>query len=1320
MGGDGAVRARSSSMSIAKGTRARSVAVVLATVLAVGTLAVTTALADYAGTVLSQGPAGYWRLTEATQPAAASYATNLGSAGVSGRGTFAGALTRGVAGALAGDANTAVSFGASDDSIGGVLVGNKTDWNPPTSFSVEAWVRTDRFTDFVDTPLASLNVDGANRNGWLFYLNTNSTTADNRWQFRMGNTSAYIYQSDMDASPSVVLGTWYHLVGVFDSTSSNASFYIDGKLVHSAVIDAPYVPNASAPLTIGIRSDLADYSAFYGSVDEVAIYPDALSAARVLEHYRNGTNANRPASYPSVVQADNPVGYWRLDEPEDPPLPAAANAGTLGPDADGYYVYGVNPGQPGPRPPALPGFDGGNNSCGFGGQEGFVTLPALGLNTNTVTITCWLKLDGTQPANCGIVLSRAGTTTAGLKFDPFDPDALCYEWNNEASASNFKSTLVVPESTWAFAALVIQPDQAVLCLQDGNSFTCSTNYMAHVPQAFEGPTLLGNDSADSTVFFKGSIDEVAVFGRSLSIGEVYSQYASAKPGIAPVMFWDPQTPDSPLEQGGVLRLFVDAGGTPPLTYQWRKEGVAIPGATGPIYSKAGLVLADAGNYDVVVKSSAGTVTSQMATIQVSDLVAPWIAVDPQGRTVYQGGTVRLSVEASGGGLRYQWRKDGSDIPGATQKDYVISSAQAASVGNYQVVVRNDLGTANSATANVKVLLPSPGTYEEAVLADGPESWYRLDESVPAALIDGMGRHDGAYQGGVEMRASGALQGNANTAATFDGASGLAEVPYTPDLNTSRFTIECWAKAPAATSTRFMCPVASFNPDPGRGYLLIKSSDVSWWYVYGDATDDSIYYIDDGTVVYDRWNHLVATYDGANYAFYLNGQFMSVADAVLGLNTSQPFRIGVDMPGGNWNDFWEGQIDEVAYYRAPLSSARIAAHYAAGVFGTATPPTVVQSSTSETVAVTTTVVLISTVSGSLPIDLQWTKDGVAVPGATNRILRLNSAQLGDSGLYRLVATNKGGTAISDPVSVTVLPSPTYAHLTDALVLHLPLDGSYTDTSGKGHGGTPVGAPRFVAGRLGQGVRLGTDTTLETTNYITLGVPADLKFGPGVNFSVSLWVRVLGSPRDLPFFADSEISLQGLGVAIAPAPTYAGGWGYSLYNADGAGVYGEGGAQMLNDGKWHSFVVTFGRAASGNANAYVDGVRVDQQSLAGIGDILNDYPINLGQSGTADYGEPGQFELDDVGVWRRELSYYDAQAIFAAGSVYGRSFDVSPAPVIGFGVVAGNKLQLSWSNGVLQSADVVTGPWSDVSGNPPSPYTVTSASPRKFYRLRVSGQ
>ncbi len=68
--------------------------------------------------------------------------------------------------------------------------------------------------------------------------------------------------------------------------------------------------------------------------------------------------------------------------------------------------------------------------------------------------------------------------------------------------------------------------------------------------------------------------------------------------------------------GRTTTLSVAATGSPAPTYQWRKDGIAIPGATNPTLTLANVAAAQAGNYSVSLGNSAATVTSAVSTLNV--------------------------------------------------------------------------------------------------------------------------------------------------------------------------------------------------------------------------------------------------------------------------------------------------------------------------------------------------------------------------------------------------------------------------------------------------------------------------------------------------------------------------------------------------------------------------------------------------------------------------------------------------------------------------------------------------------------------------------
>ncbi len=84
--------------------------------------------------------------------------------------------------------------------------------------------------------------------------------------------------------------------------------------------------------------------------------------------------------------------------------------------------------------------------------------------------------------------------------------------------------------------------------------------------------------------------------------------------VLPSIIQPPMSLTVTQEATAVFRVIVS--GTPPLTYQWRFQGAPISGATATNYAVVSARLSDAGDYDVVVSDSAGSVTSPPATLRV--------------------------------------------------------------------------------------------------------------------------------------------------------------------------------------------------------------------------------------------------------------------------------------------------------------------------------------------------------------------------------------------------------------------------------------------------------------------------------------------------------------------------------------------------------------------------------------------------------------------------------------------------------------------------------------------------------------------------------
>ncbi len=184
-----------------------------------------------------------------------------------------------------------------------------------------------------------------------------------------------------------------------------------------------------------------------------------------------------------------------------------------------------------------------------------------------------------------------------------------------------------------------------------------------------------------------------------SVGTTTSSAATLTVQTAPSITTQPASVS--VGTGVATSFSVVASGSAPLSYQWKKGGVNIAGATSSTYSIASAQTTDVGSYTVAVTNPAGSLVSNAATLTI--LAAPVIATPPQSISVIIGSNVTFSVVASGAApLSYQWQLGGVAISGATTASYTISNVQVGAAGSYAVVVTNTIGSVTSSAATLTV------------------------------------------------------------------------------------------------------------------------------------------------------------------------------------------------------------------------------------------------------------------------------------------------------------------------------------------------------------------------------------------------------------------------------------------------------------------------------------------------------------------------------------------------------------------------------------------------------------------------------------------
>lgn len=333
----------------------------------------------------------------------------------------------------------------------------------------------------------------------------------------------------------------------------------------------------------------------------------------------------------------------------------------------------------------------------------------------------------------------------------------------------------------------------------------------------------------------------------------------------------------------------------------------------------GRLAAGLGNPDVTQYSaSGGYYKDGLAHVAVytrtGSTVSLYVDGNPVGSRTDGGTAVRNAVDYFFGGNHTGGNKLTGDIAEARVYDVALSAAEVAALS------ANLLGTY------------AGSLYQRAVLADGPSHYYRLGEGTTTAAkaYDEVGMNHGTYMNAPAVNQAGALGiHDFNTAVRFDGTNDY--VAISNDLPTS-FTIECLinTSVPSRTGTQayhgdgvIWSDVAGVADD----FLLAMLNNHAAFFD-GDAAGGGGATIQGTTDLTDgRWHHIVVTRQSG-------GLMQLFVDNVLEASAPAGIAILDDNPnihiGGNTLDsrFFNGLIDEVAFYGYVLTPSQIFQHYAA--------------------------------------------------------------------------------------------------------------------------------------------------------------------------------------------------------------------------------------------------------------------------------------------------------------------------------------------------------------------------------------------------------
>ena len=589
-------------------------------------------------------------------------------------------------------------------------------------------------------------------------------------------------------------------------------------------------------------------------------------------------------------------------------------------------------------------------------------------------------------------------------------------------------------------------------------------------------------------------------------------------------------------------------------------------------------------------------------------------------------------------------------------------------------------------------------YEALVAADGPVGYWRLDDAAPGgdvAVNMGLVQNAGHGLNTAEVRqnAAGALAGSPDTATSYHWRNGTSttDLPWLADNNpdaSEPFTVEAWFRPwsdrinPGASpiNNRLSSGAANrtgwvfFQRAPNDTYAGNSGYEgVGWNFrLYHGSAGASSDVTSQLPYTVGEWQHVVVTWDGISTAtMYINGEeAASNPNASYMANSNPPLDpdsalTAADLAIGSYNrasgfgnNPYEGDVDEFAFYRYQLTTDQILAHYQAGTNAHPEVPYATQVLTA-------------------PYDQTGTQalqpSTYLRLGEPARYPAANQGSLGEA------AT--GARLVADAHAAGPVP-PTYAGFA-AGNLAAPLDG--------------------------------------TKSWIGLDNPAGLNLAGKI--TLEAWVqpaatqgavaRIIshGPPTLSVFTADQVVTngsvLSGNEVVLRIDEN---GANYSVGSSDGTDFHGVSFPIPAGDLGGNQWIHLAGTYDGTKWTLYRNGAAV-ASAADPVGALAVDnggWAIGATGNGWADAFNGA---IDEVAIYGTALTAAQVQAHYAAAQ--------GTPPSVAISLGADGKVTLKWDAGVLQQSATVNGTFSDVPGNPASPYTITvpAGSAAAFYRLRL---
>ena len=416
------------------------------------------------------------------------------------------------------------------------------------------------------------------------------------------------------------------------------------------------------------------------------------------------------------------------------------------------------------------------------------------------------------------------------------------------------ATIMISQATVYGADFNVAGGMSSVSIAAGQKQAVQIQFAPQAAGSSNGSFVVASDASDSTLAI--SLSGTGIAGLSITT-QPFSHSVTA---------------------GQAATFDVAAVGSGTLTYQWKKNGTAISGATSSAYTTSATTGSDNGSsFIVVVTDSIGSVASNSASLTVTAApVAPYITTQPASRTVIAGQSGTFTVSATGSAtLTYQWKKNEIAISGATSASYTTPATRVSDDGaQFTVTVTNGSGNITSNPASLTVNAPPSSTPLRI-----------MTNALPVGVVQSLYTTTLAATGGVPPYSWYTIgSGQLPTGLTMNLSTGV--IAGTPTLAGSfSFVTKVQDSASSSVSTGFSLNV---SPDPAPTVSGISPNSGS---------------VDGGTIV---------TISGSNFrsgAMVRFGSFPALSVQVA--NSTQIQAVTPVEPNGNVNVILQDSDGQIA-------------------------------------------------------------------------------------------------------------------------------------------------------------------------------------------------------------------------------------------------------------------------------------------------------------------------------------------------------------------------------------------------------------------------